>query len=69
MVGVHTGVIPAKEITLGAKSMYFFGLETEMHLDVRSCIMDANPESSAPGYHLCIIFMVPIFVLTVSCYV
>lgn len=41
--------------------MYFFGLETEMHPDVRSCIMDANPESNSPtpfmyyfhGTHFC----------------
>lgn len=49
--------------------MYFLGLETEMHLDVRSCVGAANPESSSPGHHLRIIFMAPIFVLTVSCYV
>lgn len=62
MVGEHTGAILSEGITLGVQSMYFFGLKTEMDLDVRSCIMDANAESSSPGHHLCIIFMAPIFV-------
>lgn len=69
MVGEHTDVIPAEGIALGVQSMYFLDLETEMHFDVRSCIMDAYPESNSPGHRLCVIFMAPIFVLTVSCYV
>lgn len=48
MVGEHTGaLIPSEGIALGVYSMYFFGLETKMHLDVRSCVMDSNNESNS----------------------
>lgn len=40
--------------------MYFLGLETETHLDIRSCIMDANPESSSLGHNSGVIFMASI---------
>lgn len=40
--------------------MCFLGLEAETHLDVRSCIMDANPESSSLGHNSRVIFMASI---------
>lgn len=49
--------------------MYFLGLEVEVRLNVRSCIMDTNPESNSPEHHPGVIFMAPAFGLTVTCYI
>jgi len=49
--------------------MYFLSLEADVHLNVRNCAMDTNPEASSSGHHSGVIFMAPIFVPVVTCYI